>query len=306
MNILSALNKKTEEEVSGEYRSQAQEERSEAFVKSDTRRKSNKKNNDQDDPSLPEKKRARRRLIGALAITLTLVVGLPMIFDNEPHVSLREIQIQIPAKESGSAVFAADQEKEIQVPELDSPISSSGSSVATAVTPKSEESPKDLASTLAKTEPRGSRLSAALDEKDVILAPKIDNAKVVAKDAEKERKNEDKPKLDATKDIARDDANKRNDAQRAMAILEGKPVKDVKDKPSKIVYQVAALSSAKKISELQKQISALNINTMTQKVDTPNGEVTRLRVGPFASQEEADIARKKLLKLGLNANSIAN
>jgi DedD protein len=50
-----------------------------------------------DDELLPEKKRARRRLIGALTIVLVMVIGLPMILDSEPKPVNKNIAIQIPA-----------------------------------------------------------------------------------------------------------------------------------------------------------------------------------------------------------------
>ena len=51
------------------------------------------------DPMLPEKKRARRRLIGATALVLAAVIGLPMIFDSEPKPLTDDIAIQIPSRD---------------------------------------------------------------------------------------------------------------------------------------------------------------------------------------------------------------
>ena len=59
------------------------------------------------DPMLPEKKRARRRLIGATALVLAAVIGLPMIFDSEPKPLTDDIAIQIPSRDrSGTPVVA--------------------------------------------------------------------------------------------------------------------------------------------------------------------------------------------------------
>lgn len=51
------------------------------------------------DPMLPEKKRARRRLIGATALVLAAVIGLPMVFDSEPKPLADDITIQIPPRD---------------------------------------------------------------------------------------------------------------------------------------------------------------------------------------------------------------
>ncbi len=51
------------------------------------------------DPMLPEKKRARRRLIGATALVLAAIIGLPMVFDSEPKPLADDISIQIPPRD---------------------------------------------------------------------------------------------------------------------------------------------------------------------------------------------------------------
>lgn len=51
------------------------------------------------DPMLPEKQRARRRLIGATALVLAAIIGLPMIFDADPNKPLADdVETQIPDK----------------------------------------------------------------------------------------------------------------------------------------------------------------------------------------------------------------
>jgi len=55
------------------------------------------------DPMLPEKQRARRRLIGATALVLAAIIGLPMIFDADPNKPLADdVETQIPDKISPS------------------------------------------------------------------------------------------------------------------------------------------------------------------------------------------------------------
>lgn len=46
------------------------------------------------------RRRARRRLVGAVAIALIAVVALPMLFDPEPKPLGPEVDIRIPAKDS--------------------------------------------------------------------------------------------------------------------------------------------------------------------------------------------------------------
>lgn len=46
------------------------------------------------------KKQARRRLIGAIALTVLVVVLLPMVLDSEPPVPSQDIALQIPDKDN--------------------------------------------------------------------------------------------------------------------------------------------------------------------------------------------------------------
>jgi len=54
---------------------------------------------DADDSMLPEKKRARRRLVGAIALALGVAIGLPMVLDSEPKPLASDIDIRIPPKD---------------------------------------------------------------------------------------------------------------------------------------------------------------------------------------------------------------
>ena len=78
------------------------------------------------DPMLPEKKRARRRLVGAVALALAAAVGLPMLLDSEPRPLSGDIAIQIPSKDKAPALpmpaspvpaaDSVDQDEEIIAP----------------------------------------------------------------------------------------------------------------------------------------------------------------------------------------------
>ena len=57
------------------------------------------------DPATALKVRARRRLIGAVALVVGAVVVLPWVFDSEPPTGVQEISVQIP--DQGHAVHAA-------------------------------------------------------------------------------------------------------------------------------------------------------------------------------------------------------
>ncbi|MEW6025477.1 MAG: SPOR domain-containing protein, partial [Pseudomonadota bacterium] len=103
------------------------------------------------DPMLPEKKRARRRLVGAIALALAAAVGLPMLLDSEPRPLVGDIAIDIPSKDKAAALpvpsnpvpaaDSVDQGEEI----VESPTTAPVPAARPAVTPppvKTAEAPK--------------------------------------------------------------------------------------------------------------------------------------------------------------------
>ena len=55
------------------------------------------------DGQLELKKRARRRLVGAVALVLAAVIVLPMVMDQEPKPLTQDIQIRIPSQDAAPA-----------------------------------------------------------------------------------------------------------------------------------------------------------------------------------------------------------
>jgi DedD protein len=53
------------------------------------------------DEELQLKKRARRRLVGAVVLVTAVAVILPMVLDSEPRPVNQNVDIQIPSPDSG-------------------------------------------------------------------------------------------------------------------------------------------------------------------------------------------------------------
>ncbi|MET0322285.1 MAG: SPOR domain-containing protein [Duganella sp.] len=293
-----------------------------------------------DDPVLPEKKRARRRLVGAIALALAVAVGLPMVLDSEPKPLASDIDIKIPSKERPASASTRKPE-----PIPDSDALDSREEIVEDVKPDTR--PAKVADTPPKTGPAlSAQAQAHSDELDRSVAASEARAKAEAdsrnkqeadRRAEQERKREADRKLAEAKSEAKARADARADAERkqaeerklaeakaadaranakpaveskasqdarALAILEGKPAKPAApaaaaaDNGQKFVLQVAALSDPNKVNELRERLKQAGISSYTQKA--PSGEVTRVRVGPFTSKEEAEKVRAKLAGMGLS------
>jgi len=286
------------------------------------------------DPILPEKKRARRRLVGAVALVLAAIVALPMLLDSEPKPLATDIAINIPDKEKAAplpvpseqvaASASVDSDEEIIDPssaegdapapvastrpapsaaQVPAPVASDPPPLRTleldkpAVAPKPQPKPEPVKPEPARKPEPEKREAEKKPVKVAETHPKAE--KVVEKAAEKvAEKVAEKP---AAKPVEK--PVRTQDAARAIAILEDKPSAPpaaVAAGPApRFVVQVAALASQEKVQELQARLRAAGVASFTQK----SGELIRVRVGPF-SKEEAEKVRGKLGGIGLSGTMV--
>lgn len=278
MSLLSVFRKNKQEPSAGksEFYSLADEE------KPARKRRQSAKRDEPVDPVLPEKKRARRRLIGAIALVLAAVIGLPMILDSEPKPLSGDIAIQIPPRD-GVTPLAATQPTTVKKTEEPS---------ADSLEPKEEVQPAvkpSAAETSAKpaVAPIANSVSPASTH-EIVKKPATAKTEPV------------EPKPDAASP-SRADA----DAARARALLEGKaPANPSAKSTGKVAVQVAALATEEKVRELQKKLQSAGLKSYTQKIATQSGDRIRVRLGPFANDAEAEKARAKLSKIGLNGKLV--
>ena len=114
-----------------------------------------------------------------------------------------------------------------------------------------------------------------------------------------EAKPETKPESKTeTKPETKPDAK---EAAKAKALLDGKDAPKSADAPVRSVVQVGAFADLAKAREVRTKLESAGIKTYTQDVETKDGKRTRVRVGPFATKEEADKAAEKIRKLNLQA-----
>ena len=277
MGLFSFLNKNKQDSAGSGYHSRDDDEDAAIGAKARAKRASHagegaaRRGKDSTDPVLPEKKRARRRLVGAIALALAVAVGLPMILDAEPKPLASDIDIRIPAKD------------------------------------KAPQVPVPVAESLGRSEEivEPARVAPEAPEAQVVSAPPVAEVRLagVKPEARPELKKLD-PKLaeKAPEKVALKPAAA-GDSQRALAILEDKPAAPAASQ--KYIVQVAALASQDKVNELQGKLKAAGIPSFTQKGSGKSGELIRVRVGPF-SKEEGEAIRAKLDKLGLGGSVVPN
>lgn len=223
------------------------------------------------DPMLPEKKRARRRLIGATALVLAAVIGLPMIFDSEPRPISQDITIQIPPRDKAPAMNS-------------SPMPLPPTQAMQPEAPPPEVPPPEA------QKPQAPK--AAAD-----VAPSASSAS----DAKPESRQASSAPMTAEKAATVAVGEKRVDSlvdKPSAAPVNAAKTAD-KDK-GRYIVQVAAVSNKAKVDELLQKLKRGGIEGYWQKITTKEGDRFRVRVGPFPSRDEAEKMSKRIDKLGLH------
>lgn len=234
------------------------------------------------DAQLPLKKRARRRLVGAIAIAVFAAVVLPMVMDPAPQAPVNDVEIRIPGQEQAPAFnpgkLAA---KPVETPPArnvvaDKPVERP---VERAPAPSAEKAAEAVA-----TPPAAARVVDKAPEK----APEKAAEKPAEKPAEKV--------ADKTQP-AKAKSNGEDDARRAAAILAGKAQSAAAEQH---VILIGAFANEGNVQVLQKKLGELGIKVYTEALDSPQGKKTRVRAGPFASREAAEKALDRMKRIGVN------
>ncbi len=193
------------------------------------------------DEELQLRKRARRRLVGAAALVVLMVVFLPMVLDGQPRIRPQDVSVQIPP-----------------VPmEHTAPSILPGQVVPAA--------PPPSAAVVPSAPPPG--LSAGMGPAPAPLDPAAPAAAVPA------------PKPPPAGPAAA--------ADNAPGAHRG------------FVIPVGAFSNAQTAHRLRDHLRASKLPSYVETVKTAAGERTRVRVGPFATQEEANAVVARLDRLNL-------
>jgi len=239
------------------------------------------------DEEIVLKKRARRRLIGAIVLVTLVIVLLPMFLDSEPRPLNQEISIQIPAQstEFSSRVAA--------LPKPAAPEAANAGEAKEAEPPKPESPEPEKRAADAEPaqveaeKPRAGEPERPVEPEKRARDERTTRAEPPAKPAAKaETKPQPKPE---TKPQPKPEPKPAADAPREReASGDG------------FIVQVAALTNAEKAKSLKGRISESGLRAYTEVVKTARGDVTRVRVGPYASKEAAQKAADELKKLGLS------
>jgi DedD protein len=140
--------------------------------------------------------------------------------------------------------------------------------------------------------------AAGLGPKEEVVSSKSDAAPVVAPKSEVKPE----PKVEAKPDVkteVKTDAKTEAKPEAKAEVKEDKTDATNKEAAQRFVVQVGAFADEAKSREVRAKLEKAGFKTYTHVADTKEGKRTRVRVGPFASRDEADKAASKIKQLQL-------
>ncbi len=217
------------------------------------------------------KKRARRRLVGAIALALLAIIVLPVVMDHEPKPASQDIQIKIPNQEPDSVA-----------PHVSS-AQSAALSPATQVLPKTDIAtvPSDKPQVDSKTESK----QAVSDTESQQGAAKSDaGTGPTAKSSEKTVPEQTTP-------------TRSSEEAHAAAVINGTD--------EKWLVRLGAYQNTANVKQLLAKVKEAGIPAYAEKFDASKGPRTRVLAGPFNSRDAAEKAQGRIKKLGVDGTVTA-
>lgn len=246
--------------------------------------------------------RARQRLLGAVVLVGLGIVGFPLLFETQPRPIPVDVPIDIPRKESAAPLVLPSARPASGKPAV-APIANvnpnagarpdTAQATPTATTPTKPTSPNDvitetaaeagLAPTRPTADPRPTERAAD-------KGPDKSVDKPADKPADKDRPADRPVTATATA----------GDAARAQALLDGKPAA-ASAAATRFIVQVGAFADPVQARETRLKVERLGLVTYTHIAQTPQGDRTRVRVGPVPTRQEAEKVAAKIKAAGLPA-----
>lgn len=224
------------------------------------------------------KKRARRRLVGAIALVLAMMIILPWVVEDRADKSPKEeISISIPSQEAGdfsSKVVPSNPDQQVDKNEVGaSPQNTSNSAVETSNAPS----------------------NPAKQQEDKTASQPINREADVA----------NKPLSNSQQKIKPETTQKISQSSKKSKQTEEKPA-NLTALPDGFFVQIGVFTDPDNIRQLQQKLISASLKPHTEKIMTPKGEKTRLRLGPFVSKQEAENTLSKVKQIGLTGMVLSN
>jgi DedD protein len=277
------------------------------------------------DPTLPEKQRARRRLVGAIALVVAAVVLLPMVLDSHPKPVTDDISIDIPNRpatvphNAGRGDAAADtqdsQDTQAGVapdnPEASAAVSATGAASGVApiatVTPQGQSA--DQATKPPATAATGQAATQAAKAPQLPAGSRSGQASSSASSQQTQQGQQTQQTAEARPAVAKQPAASATQvakpaavSARATAAAESATPADAGGARFEVELGVFADDASARVWETKLKDAGVPAYIGHRK--QADGKTrTLLRAGPFADRAAASAAIAKVRDAGLTANA---
>lgn len=251
------------------------------------------------DPQLDElRRRARRRLVGAIVLALAAAVLVPMLLESDPKPLGEDVSVKIPPVDEGKFVTRLG-EKAKSAPTLDSPSPQPAKETAAkeALTKEpatKETTAKEAPADVVKDAPKDSSSAAPASSIAVAPAPATNASTTPAPAASKE------PAASRTPDTKETPAAAKSSDRSDKAAKSADASRNVQTKSAGYSVQLAAFSDDRGANALAGRLKKAGHPAYTEPYTTSRGTLYRVRVGPYSTREAAESARAKLKADGQN------
>jgi DedD protein len=250
------------------------------------------------DPTLPEKQRARRRLVGAIAMVVAAVVVLPMVLDSHPKPVTDDISIDIPSRPApklakheidtqagvapdnptpDAALAASSLAPAAQAPSKDTRRADANAASASAAKPATKPQAPAVAANTAPTPAPATSTAPAVTAKPTSKPATRSNATAAA------------PSADESNVAASADANS------------GTPASPP---GNRFAVQLGAFANEANARNWASKLKAAGVPAYTEHRKQADGStLTLLRAGPFADRAAASAAIAKVREAGLGSGT---
>lgn len=229
------------------------------------------------------RRRARRRLVGAIVLALAAAVFVPMLLESDPRPLGDDVAVRIPPVDDGKFVnrltdkgkpdsskpAAIKSETRLEPPKPESMKTEPPKSEAASASPQAD-APKAEAT----------KMDAPKAEAPKVEAPKVEPAAIEPAAAPKAAAPETEPKSPAPTKMA---ANSTASPAPASA-----------DAMQGFSVQLAAFKDNYGANALSGKLKKAGYPAYTEPLSTSKGTLWRVRVGPYPSRDAAASARDKL------------
>ncbi|TDV19314.1 SPOR domain-containing protein [Paraburkholderia caballeronis] len=254
------------------------------------------------DPTLPEKQRARRRLVGAIALVIAAVIVLPMILDSHPKPVTDDIAIDIPSRPAPKAP-ADDDAEDTQAgvapdnpPAAEAALGASGLSTAgNAPAPAAAQKSAPSSTQTAQATPPAAPAKQSAPAKPPAQT-RADNTPPAAKPAQRAPAATTAQRQAAPSDTDVEPNSSSSDDAGTPSAPPG----------ARYALQLGSFPDDASARSWATKLKAAGVPAYTEHRKQPDGTTrTLLRAGPFADRAAASaaIAKVRAAGLGSGANS---